>query len=64
MAEACLLIFPKLLLTLIISKCSEIVPMGLCLPATWKLTKTCKLSMSVHPDSRNGQAGGHSVFLY
>lgn len=64
MAEACLLFFPKLLLTLIISKCSEIVPMFLHAPATWKLTKSCRLSMRVQPDSRNGQAEGPSVFLY
>lgn len=64
MAEACLLGFQKLLLTLIISKGSEIMLMGLHLPVTWKLTKTCKLSVSVHPDSRSGQAEGPSGFLY
>jgi len=47
MAEACLLFFPKLLWPLIISKCSEIVLMGLCPPATWKLTKTRRLSLTV-----------------
>lgn len=64
MVEARLLFFQELLLTLIISKGSEVLLMGFRPPATWMLIKTCKLSMRVHPDTRNGQAEGPSVFLY